>query len=187
MSSVNLYPHQIEALKQTDNQNRVAVKGFEGLYEVDSSGRVFSVVQSRFKRKETLKPCEKNGYLAVNLYKEGKRKQYYVHRLIAEAFIPNPENMKEVNHIDCNKHNNSVENLEWCNRIFNLEHSYKNGLKRRGELHGGHKLTETQVCQIRQLLSNSVEQKEIARLFHVSQSTISTIKTARHWKEVIQK
>lgn len=187
MRATELYKHQKQVLRQTEQLNRAAIKGFEGLYEVDTSGRVFSIVADAHRRKRELKQYSNEaGYMKVNLYDlEGQCKKKYIHRLVAEAFIPNPQGLKEVNHIDCNKLNNSVENLEWCDRLYNLEHSYKNGLKRRGELHGMHKLTELEVRQIRQFLSDGVAQTEIARSFHVAQCTISAIKAGRLWKEVM--
>lgn len=68
-------------------------------------------------------------YFQVSLWKENKSKNYYVHRLLAETFIPNPENKPEVNHIDGNRQNNALENLEWCTRIENVAHAMKTGLK----------------------------------------------------------
>lgn len=67
-------------------------------------------------------------YLRVTLYREGSSKKFLVHRLVAETFIPNPNNFPEVNHIDGNKRNNSVYNLEWVSHSENLKHAYKNGL-----------------------------------------------------------
>lgn len=164
-----------------EREMRKPIKGYEGLYAVDSKGNVHSLVHGQSRRNKILIPHEKNGYLAVNLFKHSKCKHFYIHRLVAEAFIPNPDNLSEVNHMDCNKHNNAVENLEWCDRKRNLNHSYENGLKRTGELHGMHKLTECEVSEIRNLMGN-VPQCEIAKMFGVSQSTISSIKRGRLWK-----
>lgn len=102
--------------------DKVAIPGYEGFYEVDINGNVFSMRTDKF-----LKPYEKNGYLAVNLYKNGKVKHFYIHRLVARAFIPNREGKREVNHLDCNKKNNSIENLEWCDRSQNVKHTYDVG------------------------------------------------------------
>lgn len=162
--------------------NRVVICGYEGLYEIDSSGNVYSILQTNSRRKRILKQYHtKTGYLKVNLYDlNGKCKKKYVHRLVAEAFIPNPDNLPEVNHKDCDKTNNSVENLEWCNRKENLSHSYDNGLKRCGENHGMHKLTWEQVHEIRR---KQLSQKELAKKFHVAQCTISAIQLNKLWKE----
>ena len=93
------------------------VVGYEGLYEVSNWGRVKSI---RFGKERILKPgtCGR-GYLFVNLCKNGKVKLYYVHRLVAESFIPNPNNYPIINHKDENKTNNSVGNLEWCSYRYN--------------------------------------------------------------------
>ena len=113
------------------------IKGYEGLYQISSFGRVKSL---NYMHKSVSKYLSlaimSSGYVYVLLYKEGKRKMYRVHRLVAEAFIPNPNNYKEVNHKDENKQNNRVDNLEWCTRNYN--HNYgtlkeRRSLKFKGE------------------------------------------------------
>ena len=90
------------------------INGFSG-YQVSSCGRVWSI-----KRNKMLKPALKsNGYLQVCLYKDGIRNYIGVHRLVAENFIDNPDNLPQVNHIDEDKTNNHVENLEWCSPVYN--------------------------------------------------------------------
>ena len=129
MSKVKLYPHQTEALNITSNKNRVAVKGFEGLYEVDTDGSVYSIVHDAHRRKRQLRayPNER-GYMKVNLYdRGGKCKKKYVHRLVAEVFIPNPLNKPNVNHKDCDVKNNRVNNLEWCTQSENILYAVKLG------------------------------------------------------------
>lgn len=110
------------------------IPGYEGLYEVSNMGRVKSVsheINITWNGKTVIKPIKEKiialrkqngGYLIANLSVGGKRKECTVHRLVAKAFISNPNNLEEVNHIDGNKENNSVENLEWCNRSDNLKH-----------------------------------------------------------------
>ena len=93
------------------------IKGFEGLYEVSDQGRVRSL---KFGKERILKPVRTpKGYLQVSLYKNGKMKPIRIHRLVAQTFIPNPDNLPEVNHKDENKENNSVHNLEWCDSKYN--------------------------------------------------------------------
>lgn len=128
-NEVKLYPHQTEALNITTNKNRVAVKGFEGLYEVDVDGNVYSIVHDAHRRKRQLVAYPNEaGYMKVNLYDiVGKCKKKYVHRLVAEAFISNPLNKPNVNHKDCDVKNNSVNNLEWCTQSENILHAVKLG------------------------------------------------------------
>lgn len=85
------------------------IQGYEGLYAITSCGRVWSYKSKRF-----LMPYKNNkGYLLIKLSKNNVRKAYTIHRLVAEAYIPNPENKEQVNHKDENKENNCVNNLEW--------------------------------------------------------------------------
>ena len=90
------------------------IVGYEGLYAITRDGRVWSYRNNKF-----LKPGLVGGYHQVNLCKEEKKKRYYIHRLVAEAFIPNLDNLPQVNHKDECKSNNCVENLEWCDAKYN--------------------------------------------------------------------
>ena len=91
------------------------IKGFEGLYQISNQGRVYSLISKRF-----LKPRKtKLGYLDVVLYNNGKHKHHSVHRLVAQAFIPNPLHLPIINHISENKTENFVSNLEWCDYSYN--------------------------------------------------------------------
>ncbi|WP_297990311.1 NUMOD4 domain-containing protein [uncultured Anoxybacillus sp.] len=103
------------------------VKGYEGVYSVSNLGRV--------RRESTgyiLKPSvAKNGYLIVTLWYRNKGKSCYIHRILAEAFLPNPDPkvFRTINHKDGNKLNNDLSNLEWCSYSYNNLHAYKTGLK----------------------------------------------------------
>ena len=176
---ISLLPHQKDVLALSKNRNRVSVKGYEGLYDIDTFGNIYTV-----KYNKPLKPYIKNGYLAVNLYKDKKCKHHYIHRLVASTFLNNDKNLPEVNHIDCNKHNNSVSNLEWCDRKHNLVHSYNNGLKRTGEKHGMHKLTELQVISIRKEYvkgNKNYSLHALARKYGVNWCTIQAIVKGKLW------
>lgn len=95
------------------------IKGYEGLYEISNYGNVRSLYNYRGGH-NILKPKEKkNGYYQIGLRKYNKRKWYSIHRLVAEAFIPNPNKLLQINHINENKKDNRVENLEWCNQLYN--------------------------------------------------------------------
>lgn len=109
-----------------------AVKGYEGLYEVSNLGRVRSL---KYGKGRVL--CGSNngaGYLQVVLSKNSKRKDCAVHRLVAEAFIPNPDGLPQINHIDEDKTNNCVWNLEWCDVKYNI--NYGTGIERSAEKRG---------------------------------------------------
>ena len=115
------------------------IKNYEGLYQVSNLGKIKSVNKlvknkGNFKKKikeRILKPSKVyNGYLRLTLSKNGIHKNYRVHRLVAEAFIPNLNNYEDINHIDGNKQNNCIDNLEWCSRKQNIIHSWKNGLSK---------------------------------------------------------
>lgn len=124
------------------------IKGYEGLYQVSSFGRVRSLdrLSITSKKRQKLKGrymklspgyASDERYLSVTLYKCGAHKKCGVHRLVAEAFIHNPDNLPQVNHKDENPSNNSVDNLEWCTAKYNM--NYGTVLQRRSEKLKGRK------------------------------------------------
>lgn len=109
------------------------VAGYEGVYEVSNFGNMKSL-QRRYASERILrKTKDRKGYEQVNLRKDGKRQCCKVHRLVAEAFIPNPDKLSQVNHKDENKSNNRVENLEWCTAAYNS--NYGTRIERIAEKH----------------------------------------------------
>ena len=115
------------------------VTGFDGLYQISNFGRVKSLekiyytgnyMSKRVQKEIVLKPYSTGRYLCVNLSNKGLNKNYKIHRLVAIHFIPIIDGKPEVNHIDGNRLNNNVSNLEWCNRSENQFHAYKNGLQK---------------------------------------------------------
>ena len=109
----------------------VPIKGFEDYYAVDMFGCVYGISAENKNGRRIVKRkpyISKNGYVYITLEANGNIKNARVHRLVAEAFIPNPNNYRAVNHIDGDKTNNCVWNLEWCTDKYNSIHAYKNGL-----------------------------------------------------------
>lgn len=107
------------------------IKGYEGLYQVSNAGRVRSLdreVKGKFLKGKVLSCYSKHTYPVVALCNAEGKKCVRVHRIVAEAFLENYYNLPEVNHIDGNKNNNCVENLEWCTRTENVNHAWRTGL-----------------------------------------------------------
>lgn len=154
------------------------VIGYAGTYQVSNTGEVRS---KRVVGYALLSKWVNCGYELVHLSKNGVQKQKRVHRLVAEAFIPNPNNYNEVNHKDGNKLNNFVENLEWCDSSYNQKHAYTIGLKvqKQGELNPNAKLTNEQVKAIREECLSGASQKDIAMRYGISSSTVSRIHTGQ--------
>lgn len=105
------------------------IDGTDGQYEVSNTGKVRSNNYMAHGITKEMKPWDNGGYLRVSLKIKGKQSNRLVHRLVADAFIANEESKQEVNHKDGDKHNNCVENLEWCTRKENLHHADTTGLR----------------------------------------------------------
>lgn len=103
------------------------IDGYDGLYKVSNLGRIMSFHRGKTKLLSLTNKNEK-GYLKLTLCKNGKQKTYKVHRLVANAFLPNENEYNELNHKDGNKLNNCVSNLEWITHKENIMHSYRTGL-----------------------------------------------------------
>lgn len=113
-------------MKISLQNNEKWVKGFEGMYSVTTEGEVISYKRGR--RKVLKAGVQSCGYLQVVLFKDSKPLNKYVHRLVAEAFLENKDNLPEVNHKDCCKSNNNASNLEWCSSSDNINHALENNL-----------------------------------------------------------
>ena len=140
----------------------------------------------RTTKERFLKVYENNrtGYKFVQLYKNKKSKNKNIHRLVAEAFIKNYQNHPVINHRDGNKHNNIVNNLQWCTNEYNHEHATKTGLVAKGEKIGTSKLNKACIIAIRKLISSGWKDSEIAGLFDVSRSNITLIRLGNTWKHI---
>lgn len=99
------------------------IEGFEGLYQVSDEGRVKSL---KYGKEKILKGGKARGYLIVQLCKDGKQVMKFIHRLVAEAFLPNPNHLPQINHKDEDKTNNNVLNLEWCDSKYNSNYGTRN-------------------------------------------------------------
>lgn len=125
------------------------IAGYENEYQVSNLGRVRSLKSSII-----LKPqVATNGYLIACLWKDNIQKKYCIHRLVAIAFIPKPENLSDVNHLDENKENNAVSNLEWCTHLYNM--NYGNVRKLISEGNKGRKITEETKKKLSLISANS--------------------------------
>lgn len=160
-------------------ENWVTAPGFEA-YEVSTAGRIKN-------HKGLLEPAiNKDGYRQCCLRSNGQKKNVVLHRLIATTFIPNPQNLPVINHLDGNKLNNAITNLEWCTVKRNTNHAIEIGLfSREGENNHNHVLKDLQVIEIKELLKNGVGTRSIARLYGVTRSAIQHIKKGRSRKNLV--
>lgn len=156
----------------------IEVPGYNKKYFVTTSGKVFSF---HYKRKKELAYEEtKNGYLRVTLSKNGQTKRFLLHRLVMLCFHGISE--KVVNHLNGNKHDNSLSNLEYTNMSENNKHAYAAGLKKaNGSNNGRSKLTKKQVNEIRGF--KGIKQKDIALMYGISRQHVSAIRLKKFWHE----
>lgn len=181
----------MESLK---NEVWIPVIGYEGLYEVSSCGRIKSI--KRFNPKSGKRGMwypermlklnsDKDGYLVVGLSINGKIKLCKVHRLVLSSFDGEDKKL-QVNHIDGNKKNNNLDNLEWVTCSDNQKHAHKIGLKnQRGSKNNFSKLKEEDVLEIAKLLKRkNITMRSIAKKYMVDEETIRSIKIKRTWSHV---
>lgn len=128
---------------------------------------------------------DKDGYLKVRLHKHGNSRKFFVHRLVATAFIPNKENKPQVNHKDGIKDNNVVYNLEWVTASEQRKHAYDTGLQSAcGEKNGKAKLTYKEIGEIRMLHSYGYKHQELADIYNISCSHVTNIVNYKYWNTV---
>lgn len=162
----------------------VSVLDFEGLYEVSNYSRVKSCIKKGSRNELIiLFTTNKNGYNTISLLNGKKRKNTSVHRLVAQAFIPNPENKPQINHKNGIKTDNRIENLEWATASENTQHAYDTGLEKKkiGELNGRCILKELDVLKIKEFIKQPHSLVELGNRYGVSSSTISNIKRGKTW------
>jgi hypothetical protein len=158
------------------------IEEYEGLYKVSNLGRIASY---KYKHKKICSCNSKKAYPIVTLCKNLTYKKIRVHVLVAAAFIPNPENKKEVNHLNGIKTDNRVCNLEWVTPKENMIHCYKIGLRKglKGEECGRSKLQYKDILSIRNEYNKGiVSQKELSLLYGVRREQISNIIRQVSWK-----
>ena len=163
------------------------IDGYNGRYQVSNLGRVKSFFDKEPRIFKANKVTE--GYLRVALRKNSMAKNHFVHRLVAQAFIPNPENKPQVNHIDGDKTNNRVENLEWMTSEENINHAFKLGLSKipKGSKNPNARFTAEQVREIRNTYikgSYTFGVSALARKFKASEETIRYIIKGRSYLDV---
>lgn len=143
------------------------IKGFEGRYKIRDDGNIISY----YNNKPICRWIDNVGYLQVALRKEGKRYYKRVHRLIAEHFIDNPDNLPQVNHIDGDKTNCNYTNLEWIDNKRNTKHGYDNNL-----YHSKHRCISIKVYDINYNYINTYKSiRETAEKLHINRKTLSRI------------
>lgn len=179
-----------------DKTGFVDVLGYEGLYAINRRGDIYCYPKMRAVRglvRERImkKYKEKDGYINACFYKDGAKKYFKVHILVAKTFIPNPFNKPCINHKDGNKENNCVDNLEWCTYSENHKHAYKNGLKvvsnktKNACISRRRKLSFEDAEKIRQLYSTgNYSQRELARMFNMQQTNVGDIINFKTYKVV---
>ena len=169
------------------------INGYEGIYLISNLGRVKILPRIKINKGGCIISKEKflkiwksgDGYSGVALYSD-KQKKYLLHRLLATAFILNPDNNPCINHINGIKNDNRLDNLEWCTVSENTQHSFDTGLQKPaiGETNAMSKLTEKQVLEIKQRLNSGESCNSISILYNISRMAVSHIKNNRRWKHL---
>lgn len=152
-----------------------AIKNYENLYSVTTDGRIYSHISNRFLKNQ----LSKNGYEVVSLVSSGFKTTCYVHRLVAEAYINNPQQLPVVNHVDGNKRNNKLSNLEWCTYSDNIIHAYDNELR-----DSNRKYSDEFCSKIYTYLIDGWRQKDVAEAMGVSVGVIKSILSSPVYEDI---
>jgi hypothetical protein len=156
---------------------------FGDRYYVDENGRVFSLCNGVYSELKERK--HRQGYIRYALCESSTVKQFYAHRLVAECYIPKVEGKDFVNHLDGDKTNNHVSNLEWCTKKENSLHARDNGLcDNRGEKSWKTNLTNEIVLKIREMYANGIRGIALQKMFNLSKWNTYCIATGRRWKHL---
>lgn len=178
----------IEKLKDYDDEIFLPVKGYEEFYIVSNYGKIISLHKRHYLKQVKLNVNYK-GYLEFEARANGKRLHTFAHRFVAITFIENPNDLQQVNHIDCNKINNHVSNLEWVNAHQNIDHALKNNLMiaHKGSKCGASSLDESQVKEIKNEFKKGVYRGQLVHLskkYNVTKSCLIYIKKGTTWKHI---
>lgn len=157
-------------------------------YEISNLGRVKSLPKAQgfgFKKETVLEGfLTRKGYHKVNLKVDKKAKGTLVHRLVAMAFLPNPNNLPEVNHKNGIKTDNRIENLEWVTHSENMRHALENDLHARGEERKNSKLKDVDIPVIRSMRASGMKMHEISKHFNVARQTVNSVLNGTAWIHV---
>lgn len=163
------------------------IKGYEGIYQISNHGNVKSFIPWRGTDTRILKTTNNgHGYLSVGLKKNNKPKIFYVHRLVAQAFIENSLNKPEVNHKYGTKGNNYSSNLEWCTLNENRKHAVETGLvKHKGESNQMSKFSEKVILSLRKEFANGcITRKELSEKYGISKTHVVSIINKSRWTHI---
>lgn len=185
------YIERIE-LKENEEVRQIVIDGKETKYYVSSFGRIFSFYHRRAidPPRELSPAVSPYGYLHVSLQTGKVQRTFFVHRLVASAFIENPEEKPQINHKDGNKQNNAVENLEWATSKENINHAFQNGMHDDsiGEKHYNAVATKRQIENVCLLLSlNKDSKRDIAQKVGVPLHVVENVYSGKSWTKVSQK
>jgi hypothetical protein len=153
-------------MSSTNYERIRKIPGFNDNYGVTRDGKIYSRYKAGY-----LSPSVKSGYLCINLFKDGEYKTFRIHRLVADAYIPGPLGLPQVNHKDMNRQNNSVTNLEWCTGIDNMRHA--------GKMRREKKEAESSIRNIQQLLGVGLSVRQVVEKLNCSVSEVLGVKYRR--------
>lgn len=170
------------------------ITGWEGQYQVSNFGRARSLDRVYIDTRgavqnlkgKVLVGSNCNGYISIKLCYAHKAKFAFLHRMVAIEFIPNPENKPFVNHLDGNKRNCHVSNMEWATRLENARHASLTGLQKKGTQTPSAVLTEEIVAELRKLHQSGKGPSEISRLYNFKVNTVYQALMKKSWKHVSQ-
>lgn len=167
------------------------ITGYEGIYQINKLGNIKSLsryvkgkgISNKLLKERILKPSlNSDGYFQLTMNKKNVKKNATLHRLLATAFIPNPDNLLLIEHINDVKTDNRLENLKWSTSTENMKSAVKNGRTLKGEKNPASKLTEVFVLEIR--ANTTLTHKKLGIIYGVDKSIIGDVKNRKTWKHV---